>query len=62
MTGAARLLVGVDLGKTRCRLTISDGVHRLVEVETAGARGLADPGGGRAVRPDHASARSGRVG
>ncbi len=39
------LLVGVDLGKTRCRMALSDGVRRLAAVEVAGARGLADPGG-----------------
>ncbi len=39
------LVVGVDLGKTRCRMAIAEGNRRLVEVESAGTRGLADPGG-----------------
>jgi N-acetylmuramic acid 6-phosphate etherase len=50
MSEPTRLLVGVDLGKTRCRLAISDGVHRLAEVQSAGSRGLADPGGVDAAR------------
>ncbi|MGH3813458.1 MAG: N-acetylglucosamine kinase, partial [Pseudonocardiaceae bacterium] len=37
--------VGVDLGKTRCRVLVDDSGRRLPPVEGTGARGLAEPGG-----------------
>jgi N-acetylmuramic acid 6-phosphate etherase len=44
------LLIGVDLGKTRCRVQVSRESRSLSVVEGPGARGLADPGGVEAAR------------
>ena len=44
------LVAGIDLGKTRCRVAISDDGARAWQAEGVGARGLADPGGVEAAR------------
>ncbi|HEX6916519.1 MAG TPA: hypothetical protein VF140_00470, partial [Phycicoccus sp.] len=47
---APRLVAGIDLGKTSCRVrAVRDGVA-LGDVRVPGSRGLADPGGVEAAR------------
>ena len=56
MTPPPRLVAGVDLGKTTCRVrAVRDG-QVLGEVRVPGSRGLADPGGADAARAAIAAA------